>query len=180
MSWPLVKPSLGPSFGIFFSDPLLCGRASVSSGPRVAFAEIDIEHMRGPGVKGLAIEGYFFPARWREFVYRTPDGSHWLNLVHPKAQAMKHLRIILASTESDFPGLIGLEARPHTLEVGDEAGFALTTSTGNLRRNEEGELIGDQLLCVYPASELRTLQLPSLNYALSDPPYQAPPGTVQP
>jgi hypothetical protein len=54
----------------------------------------------------------------------------------------------------------------------------LSTSTGNLRRNENGDLLGDQLMCVYPQPDLKTARVESLNYTLPAPPPTAPPGTT--
>lgn len=54
----------------------------------------------------------------------------------------------------------------------------VTSSTGNLRRNDEGDLLGDQLVCVYPRPDLtHPVHYMSLNYPLPAPPYTAPPGT---
>lgn len=132
--------------------------------------------MRRAPISGLTIIGYYLPTSWREFVYLDANGAPWIDLLHPNAQAVKKLRVLLASKECDVPGLIGLEARPHGLEStnGDPA-FFLTSSTGNLRRNAAGELIGDQLLCAYPMPNFGQATLPTLNYRLNAPPYRASP-----
>ncbi len=178
-SWPLTRPTLGPSFQLAFSDALACGRQS-KNGPRtVVFDNADLDHLR-KGVEGLTVLGYYLPVRWREFVYRTPDDVMWLDLVHPNAQAVKRLRVVLASKDCDLPGLIGLEALPHGLEpVDGQPSFFVTTSTGSLRRNPEGDLIGEQLLCAYPMPDLADASLPSLNFSLPAPPYTAPAGTTE-
>ncbi len=176
-SWELVRPTLGPSFQLIFSDAIACGRPSTGGQRTVVFEEADIEHLR-KGVKGLTVVGYYLPVRWREFVYRAPDGQMWVDLVHPQAQAVKRLRVILASKDSDIPGFIGLEALPHGSDTIDgQPSFFVTTSTGNLRRNADGDLVGDQLLCAYPRPDFGDVSLPSLNYPLPAPPYTAPPGT---
>lgn len=139
-----------------------------------------ITHMRSEGFTGLHVAGYYLPVRWREFVYRAAEGSYWIDLVHPNRQATKHLRVILASVDCDFPGLIGLEAMPHGLDsINGKPSFFVTTSTGNLRRNLDGDLLGDQLLCVYPQPDLKDTRLPPLNFPLPSPPYTAPPGTTE-
>ncbi len=174
VSWPLFRPALGPSFVLSFSDPSRSGRPSKGGGSTLVLPHDDIEHM-SVGQAGLHIVGYYFPATWREFVFRGHDGGWWIHLIHPRAQAVKPLRVVLASKTSDFPGLIGLEARPHELEEPDgEASFILTSSTGRARRNKAGELLGDQLVCMYPQLSLNTAQLPSLNYALAETPYVDP------
>lgn len=179
-SWSLNEPTLGPSFSLAFSDPVACGRPSEYKRRTIVFHEEDIEHMRR-GLDGLHIVGYYFPPRWREFAYRGAGGEMWLDLVHPRAQAIKHLRVVLASKDSDIPGLIGFEAVPHGLATADDAqpSFFVSTSTGSLRRNEQGDLLGDALFCAYPLPDLENASFPSLAYALPDPPYTAPPGTTE-
>lgn len=178
-SWPLALPTLGPSFGLIFSNPVACGRTSLGRARTVVLTEADIEHMRPDGIAGLGVTGFYFPVRWREFVIRDGDGDLWINLVHPTSQAVKVLRVILASKESDLPGFIGLEARPHGLDTPTGVcAFFLGTSTGSLRRNEDGDLVGDQLVCAYPPPDFDDAHLPSLNFPLPAPPYTAPPGTT--
>ena len=179
-SWPLNNPTFGPSFSLVFSNPLDCGRRATPKKTHLLFDERDIAHMR-KGTSGLRITGYYLPARWREFVYRGADGQYWLHLLHPNGQALKRLRVALASTEADYSGLIGLEVLPHSLEgVGEGTPmFIMSTSTGNLRRSQEGDLLGDQLLCFYPEPDLRSARIDSLNYSLPAPPPSAPPGTTE-
>jgi hypothetical protein len=178
-SWPLTNPTFGPAFQLAFSDPHACGRASKGRRRTVVLPETEIEHMRR-GLTGLTIIGHYFPMPWREFVYRAADGEWWINLLHPAAQAMKPLRVLLAPVDSEWAGFIGLEARPHGLPASNgEPSFVVTTATGNLRRNEEGELLGDQLFCAYPRPVMSSASLPSLNHPLPAPPYKAPPGTTE-
>lgn len=178
-SWPLYKPTLGPSFSVAFSSPGACGRRVDAGKPRerIVFSESEIEHMRPNGMAGLILTGYYFPVQWREFVIRWPDGTWRMPLIHPRAQAVKLLKVALASSDCSFPGFIGLEAQPHAVNSDSEVpGFFMSSSTGNLRRNEAGELLGEGLVCMYPdmAGEDRSFR--SLNFPLSDPPYTAPPG----
>lgn len=180
-SWPVTLPTLGPSFGLQFSDPFACGRTSAGRPRTVVLPEAEIEHMRWPGFHGLRVVGYYFPLRWREFVHVDAEGRWWISIVHPLSQAIKRLRVIFASLESDYAGFIGLEARPFTLpEIDGQPTFYVSTSTGNLRRNEVGDLLGDQLICMYPALDFeQDSHLESLNFPLPAPPYEAPPGTTQ-
>jgi hypothetical protein len=178
VSWPLDNPAFGPSFSLVFSDAIACGRRTAPGAAHVIFDETRILHLRR-NLPGLRITGYYLPARWREFVYRTDDGAYWIHLLHPNGQALKRLRVVLASVEADYGGLIGLEALPHGLEVGGpDPGFVLSTSTGNLRRNAKGELLGDQLLCFYGLPDLENHSVDSLNCTLPTPPPTAPPGTT--
>lgn len=179
-SWPLHLPTFGPSFGLMFSDPVMCGRPSNPSQRTITFHEADIRHMRAGTVRGLRIAGFYFPVHWREFVYRASDDSWWIDIVQPNAQAVKRLRVVLSSTDCDYPGFIGLEALPHGLEGDDDQPrFFMATSTGSLRRNDDGDLIGDQLVCLYPVpGEHDTASFPTLDFSLPAPPYTAPPGTT--
>ena len=178
LSWPLRNPTSGPSFQLAFSDALQCGRPSKGRTGTIVFGESSIEHMRR-NLPGLTVVGYYLPARWREFIYRDSTGAYWADLVHPNKQATKHLRIILAAVDAGYAGMIGLEAMPHSLEgVSETPGFFLSTSTGNLRRDEKGDLLGDQLLCAYPQPDISTASVRSLSYDLPAPPPSAPPGTT--
>jgi hypothetical protein len=178
-SWRLHEPTLGPSFILAFSNPVACGRPSAYKKRTIVFHEEDIEHMRND-IDGLLVVGYYLPTRWREFAYRGADGTMWLDLVHPNAQAVKHLRGAFASKDSDISGVIGLEALPHGLAEGKDGqpSFWVSTSTGSLRRNEDGDLLGDTLLCAFPMPDLDDASLPTLALALPAPPYTAPPGTT--
>jgi hypothetical protein len=178
-SWPLRRPTLGPSFGMMFGDPKGSGRPT-RGGPRtVVFNEDDIAHMRKGDLAGLRIAGYYLPVRWREFVHRIGPDHYEIGIVNPGAQAVLSLRVLLAPVDSDLPGLIGLQAVPHGLVMpSGGGGYMVTSSTGNLRRNEDGDLLGDQLVCVYPMPNLSDpVNYMSLNYPLPAPPYEAPPGT---
>lgn len=83
----------------------------------------------------------------------------------------------MASVDAGYAGLIGLEAMPHSLP-GTEPSFFLSTACGNLRRNANGDLLGDQLICFYPQPDMDLAHLPSLNHPLPAPPASAPPGTT--
>jgi hypothetical protein len=73
----------------------------------------------------------------------------------PHAQALRPLRVIQASVDSELPGLIGLEARPFGMP-GPDPSFFVSTATRNLRRDTKGDLLGDQLFCAYPHLISRT------------------------
>lgn len=176
-SWPLRLPTLGPSFGIVFSDPCKTGRPSQGRPRSVTFLEDDIDHMRARGVTGLRIVGYYLPGPWREFLVRRAGGEYEIGLVNPSAQAVLNLKVILGSKESTYPALLGLQAVPHTLPVQADPAFMLSSATGNLRRNRQGELLGDQLVCLYPIPpEAVGAGFMKLNYPLPAPAYVEPRG----
>jgi hypothetical protein len=61
---------------------------------------------------------------------------------------------------------IGLELYTYTAGPESEgltSGFALSGSTGNLRKNEQGETLADGIFCVYPRRSA-TLARRSLNF----------------
>jgi hypothetical protein len=180
-SWPLRRPTLGPSFGMAFGDPHGSGRPTMGRPRTVIFEEEDIAHMRKGELAGLRIAGYYLPVPWREYVQRIGPDRYEIGIVNPGAQAVLRLRVLLAPVDSDLPGLIGLQAVPHGLLMpSGGAGYMVTSSTGNLRRNEDGDLLGDQLVCVYPRPNLSDpANYMSLNYPLPAPPYRAPPSTQE-
>jgi hypothetical protein len=165
MTWPLKMPTYGPSFQLVFSDPRDCGRPTRRRPNTLVFAEADMAHMRRAELRGLTVIGYYFPPRWREFVYR--DGNcWWMHIVHPDGQAVKRLRVILSGVDTAYAGLIGLEARPHGLPDAHGPGFLLASSTGNLRHNAAGDVLGDQLICSFPRPIIEGASIVSLNYKL--------------
>jgi hypothetical protein len=171
-SWPLRLPILGPSFGLAFSDPRKTGRPAEGRPRSVTFYEDDIDHMRVRGVTGLRIVGYYLPGPWREFLMRRAGGQYEIGLVNPSAQAVLNLKVILGSKERAYPALLGLHAVPHTLPVRADPAFMLSSATGNLRRNRQGELLGDQLVCLYPLPpEAAGAGFMKLDYPLPAPAY---------
>jgi len=175
-SWSLLRPTFGPSFGIAFSDPLATGRTTAGRRRTVVFDEADIAHMRTPAIRGLIFVGYYLPVPWREYAYLVGPEQYEIQIVNPSAQAVLRLTALLASPTSAYPGLIGIQALPHGLpSKSNVPSFMMMSSTGDLRRNKRGELLGDQLICVYPQPDLDAgSSYMSLNYPLPAPAYVAP------
>lgn len=174
-SWPLWRPTFGPSFGLVFSDPRKTGRASRNRPRSVTFFEKDMELMRLDGVLGLGIQGFYLPAPWREYVVRGADDQYQIGIINPSAQAVLNLKVLLGHKNSEHPALIGLQAVPRKLLTSFDPAFMLRSSTGNLRRNRQGELLGDQLVCLYPLPpEEEGAGFMMLNYPLPAPPYVKP------
>jgi len=171
MSWPLDSPTRGPSFGatIFGVDQF--EQAGKPTKDSLIFKQAELPEL--PEATSLTLEGYYLPPLWRRFVRITPEGIPVISISHP-AGTVLDLKVILASGKCTLPGLIGLEVYPSfgSLE-GATSGFILSGSTGNLRRNEQGELLGDGIYCVYPRQEAEARR--SLDYRLNDPTYQRPP-----
>jgi hypothetical protein len=176
-SWKLDRPTYGPSFGISFYRPEKLGRQGTPKPGDVIFDSAELEHMRMPGFPFLDVRfaGHYFPPRFRSFV-RQDAGGYRMSIVNPESYVIQELKVILASKDSRFPGVIGLTAEP--MEIGYE-GFFMSSSTGSLRRSSAGDLIGDQLFCLYPVpADVSSAKLVRLNFAnLPAPPYKAPPGS---
>jgi hypothetical protein len=176
-SWPLRRPTLGPSFGLAFGNPEKSGRSTAGKKRTIIFEEDSLEHLRPAGMTGLHIVGFYLPPHWRQFVrLRGPD-QYEIGIVNPGAQAVLNLRVLLGSKESDYPGMIGVQALPYGLALSNtDSSFILGSATGNLRRAPNGDLLGDQLVCIYPRPQGdEPVAYPSLNYPLPAPPYTAPP-----
>jgi hypothetical protein len=173
MSWPLSSPTRGPSFGAAIFGVDQYEQVSAPTKDSIVFSEAELPEL--PGATSLSLEGYYLPPLWRRFVRVTSDGNQLISILHP-AGAVLDLRVMLASAKCAIPGLIGLEVYPSHGELEEApSGFLLSGSTGNLRRNEKGELLGDGIYCVYP--RLGSSARRSLDYRLNDPAYQRPPGS---
>jgi hypothetical protein len=178
-SWELQRPTFGPSFGVGMYRPELMGRQGKPDPADVVFDGDDLDYMRMPGHDFLDVRfaGHYFPPRFRSFVRPRGDGGYRMSIVNPESHVVHELQVVLASKESALPGVIGLSAEP--MEMGIE-GFSLSSSTGGLRRSSlTGDLIGDQLVCLYPRpTDLTKAHIESLNYGvLPAPAYTAPPGS---
>jgi len=117
-----------------------------------------------PANRTLIIEGHYFPILWRRFIQKLPDGTPVIPIVHP-AGAVLHLKVLLPDDECPIGGFFGLElfggVRRDQLLT---SGYSLSSSTGNARKNDKGELLGDGLVCFYPRPEdlpvVRSLDYP--------------------
>jgi hypothetical protein len=102
------------------------------------------------------------------------EGSKTISIVHP-AGALLPLKVLYPGERCALQGFIGLELYTGIDGlIGASSGFSLSGSTGNLRRDQDGHLLGDGIFAVYPGPDV-VAQGRSLNLGLSDPPYEAPP-----
>jgi hypothetical protein len=81
MSWPLDRPTQGPSFGLTMSGLDHFEKADRVRDIACVFKHEELTPMPGPYV--FILEGYYFPALWRRFVRVRPDGTRVIPLVHP-------------------------------------------------------------------------------------------------
>lgn len=146
-SWPLAHPVSGPAFGIMMRGVEQFQLADKISDEICLFS--DQEFLPISGAK-VILEGYYFPALWRRFVRLRHDGSYGIDIFHPNG-AVLPLKVLFPPERCLLQGFLGLEIYT---EVSDDdtptPSFFLSGSTGNLRRNQKGELLGDGIYCFYP------------------------------
>lgn len=165
-SWPLENPPPGPSFGI-----TLLGLKDFRPATPSEIADLRTQGILFdaselppcPGANASALEGFYYPPKARRFVKPT-GGSASMQIVH-STQVIMDLQVALSDPSScDFPGLIGLSLYPIPAKFGNEtSGYIISSSTGNLRKNDRGELVGDGLFCAFPDG-MRSLARRDLNF----------------
>ncbi len=164
-SWPLDNPSPGPSFGITFlgvDDFRLASPKDTQliETEGIVFNFNDLPPAEG---NGYVLEGFYFPPQARRFV-RYSGGKYSMQIVHPTGIVIDLKVAVADPADCNFPGVIGLTVRPVDVQFGDAtSGYMMSSSTGNLRPNEKGELVGDGLFCAFPDG-LRNLPRRDLNY----------------
>lgn len=169
MSWTHEAPAQGPSFGV-----TIHGLDRFDSEPReragdITFRRNHVSFVPEPRV--LVVEGYFFPPMWRRFI-RDADGQPILSVVHPTGMVLALKALLPRLPDRPFLG-IELYSIPVEPEASEPAhGFTISSSTGNVRKNELGELIADGLYCIVPRPDLPIGH--SLNYPTISSPQ--PPG----
>jgi hypothetical protein len=114
-----------------------------------AFRREELTPMPGPCV--FILEGYYLPALWRRFVRVRHDGTRVIPLVHP-TRAVIELKAIFPSDRCARQDFFGLEMNTDELREDEvqEVAFTISGSTGNLRENEQGQILGDGIFCMYP------------------------------
>jgi hypothetical protein len=152
-SWPLTQGCRGPAFGVTISGVDDFEPADSGNGSLCVFRESDLTLI--PGMGPLLIEGHFFPTMWRRFVQTHADGTKTIPIMHP-AGVVLQLRVLLPADKCPIGGFFGLEVFGNLGTFAGsltESGFALSSSTGNVRQNEQGQKVGDGLFCFYPRPE---------------------------
>jgi hypothetical protein len=150
-SCPLGRRISGPAFTVSIFGVNEFQVADASEENSCVFREEDMTFI--PGSRGLVVEGHYFPTIWRRFVQTRDDGSKTIPIVHP-AGVILDLRVLLPNDKCPIGGFFGLEVFGN-IGAAEESpsGFCLSSSAGNLRKNEKGELLGDMLVCSYPRQE---------------------------
>jgi hypothetical protein len=148
MSWPLNKPVKGPAFGVTIIGVEKFEQESKPKGNICVFHQHEIGTV--PGANGLILEGHYFSPKSRRFIQTAPDGARTISVNHPTGILLP-LKVILAPDSCAIPGFFGLELWADALSFKEiQSGFALSSSTGNIKKNERGDIIGDALFCFYP------------------------------
>ncbi len=161
-SWPLTDPVIGPAFAVVVRGVEEFKLTSKSTDQVCNFAQNELTFV--PGASALSVEGYYFTPLWRRFVRRESDGTKTISIVHPCGAILK-LKVLLAPDDCALPGFIGLEMYSVLVDEPEVGGdFMLSSSTGNLRRNEEGEVLADGLFCMYPDYDIPVHR--SLNFLM--------------
>ncbi len=102
-----------------------------------------------PGPYGFHLEGHYFQPNYRRFVEKRDDGSHWISVIHP-SRAILHLRALLSPASCAIPSVIGLDFFASPICDGS-ADYVLSGPAGNLRDNNFGQNVVDQISAVFPA-----------------------------
>ena len=148
MTWPLDEPVSGPAFSVTVRGIEQFQTVGATTDDLCVFSRDEISAT--PGWNQLVLEGHYLPAAWRRFVRRDSDGTHSIGIVHPQG-AVLQLKVLFPPERAALQGFIGVELYASTTtEETPSPSFSLSGSTGNLRRNEQGELLGDGIFCLYP------------------------------
>jgi hypothetical protein len=160
MSWPLDRPVSGPAFSVTIRGVEQFKLANNISENSCVFKHDELTPM--PKANILIVEGHYFPPLWRRFIQTRIDGEKFIEIIHPNGAVLR-LKVLLSTNRCMRAGFFGLEC--YTLYESEHfsGSFILSGSTGNLRRNEKGELLGDGIYCVYPLSENMPIKR-TLNY----------------
>lgn len=147
MSWPLLQPTAGPACAISIQTPSAFKKADLPDEGDVVFHAAEL--YRTDRDNGLAVELYYFPAGWRRFVSRSARGPViWLQ--HPAGSVLE-LRVCMSPPDNWEIGFLGVDVWPRPMDFGANSGFAISSSTGNLGHNSDGELEGTAIFAAYPA-----------------------------
>ncbi len=150
-TWPLERGCRGPAFSLCLRgiEQFELADDKVQNACVLNYDELTVV----PGSTGAVIEGHYFPLLWRRFIRTRPDGRMIIPIVHPVGVILE-MPVLLPGDACPIGGFIGLDFFGSIVrESSHDSGYSLSSSTGNLRQNEKGEMIGDGLFCTYPRPE---------------------------
>jgi hypothetical protein len=178
-TWSLNRPVYGPAFSLTLRGIEAFEPASATLNPNdVVFtlAETPAVPNTRPELDGVILEGFYFHPLWHRFV-RSRNARPTISVTHPSS-AVLELRALPATSRCAWPGVIGIEVRREPLwgSASPSPSFVVSGSSGNLRRNKAGELLGDAIFCMYPR-RTRLARVRTLDYMPQNVPYKVPPYT---
>lgn len=166
MSWPLLDPARGPAFALAINNFSSLLAHTTTAGSTVVLGNREVTSLPRGGQ--LVLEGHYFPPLWRRFVWEDDRGEKRISIIHPAGAAI-HLRALLPPESCALAGFLGVEL--YFQDTADDAeaqpGFIFCGSTGNLRQNDESELLGDGIYCFFPVEAWNEARL--LDYVSSPP-----------
>jgi hypothetical protein len=171
VSFPLHRPTAGPAFGLTVQNPAAFKLADAERDSDIIFKRNEL--FMAEQDNGLIIETYYFRPEWRRFI-KLHHGHPIIILRHPSG-ALLELRVCTPPANNWSTGFMGIDLWPAPIKFGvAESGFAMSSPTGSLRQNEDGELEGDALFAVYPppTSDFNQTLMLTAFPPRDDPPYR--------
>lgn len=194
MSWPLTHPVPGPAFTIrvwgmedFEKDEVMSRSSQDIQTEEGAIGgeeyALDFK-AKGTQADIVMIEGHYFHPGARRFVQTLAVDQQIIFIVHPSGIIMP-LRVLMAPNSCAIPGFIGLamwgehkrddfpETNPKSPNTvyQEKSGYSISSCTGNIRLDGNGDKLGDGICCVYPSIEyveVRNLNFTPEIYELND------------
>ena len=165
MSFALDRPPrTGPSFAcaVLGMDHFAAGDSERSNA--INFYDAEIPPLKAG--RGLILEGSYFTADWRGYLYRSDE--HWfIDMRHNMGPIIRY-RALLSSTVSGC--FIGLRIfRADVVMDSHTSGFILSGPSSNVR-TVEGERVADGIYCLYPSMDHAISNVRSLQYLPDQPP----------
>jgi hypothetical protein len=148
-SWRVTNPTRGPSFGMSVFGLHAFARLGQARPGDLVFKENEM--FLPSGWRSLHIEGYILPRLWARFVRKEGNGA-FISLNHPTG-AVLTMPVVFSPADVGTSSILAVEVYGdfgNFKEAEQRGGFLISTSTGNLRRSDEGELLGDGLFAASP------------------------------
>jgi hypothetical protein len=99
----------------------------------------------------LVVEGFYFPWEATDHTQRTQDGERVITIRRPLDGKALRLKVLTPPARCWTFGFLAIHAFLKPVSAKQEMeGFLVSTATGNIRKNERGELLGDSLFLAYP------------------------------
>lgn len=168
-SWPLTRPTLGPAWGLvvrgirsFPARTSLLGTWQIWDDQRLSAPQ---------GWNTLTVEAFCFPPLWKRFV-TVSGGKPVIRVIHP-AHVVYELDVHFVDPRCRLQNFYGLNAWATTDARSPDPYFSIGSSTGNMRRNDAGDVLGDGLIAMYPPAPIEVRR--DLDYGMPEV-VERPPG----